>query len=70
VKGEGRGTKADTSLFPVSADRMKSSNILEMSSLEAHGHTGNPPPARASVAEAAYESAYSYKQARGHHPLP
>jgi hypothetical protein len=43
VKGEGRGIKADTSLFPVSADRVKSSNVLEVSSVEAHGHTGSPP---------------------------
>jgi hypothetical protein len=68
VKGEGRGTRAETSLFPVSADRMKSSNKLEMGSVEAHGHTGSPPPARASVAEVAHESAYSYRQARGHPP--
>ncbi len=37
--GGGRGTKADTSLFPVSADRLKGSNVLEMSSVKAHGHT-------------------------------
>jgi hypothetical protein len=40
-----------------------------MSSIEAHGHTGSPPPPpRASIAEAAHGSAYSYKQARGHPP--
>jgi hypothetical protein len=64
----GGGTKADTSLFPVIADHIGGSNILNMSSVKAHGHTGSPPPARASVAEAAHGSAYSYKQARGHPP--
>ncbi len=71
VEGGGRGTKADTSLFLVSADHMRGSNILKMSSIEAHGHMGSPPPPpRASVAEAAHGSAYSFKQARGRPPLP
>ncbi len=39
----GGGTKADTSLFLVSADHMRGSNILKMSSVKAHGHTGSPP---------------------------
>ena len=43
MKGEGRGTKADTSLFPVSADHMRGSSKLKLSSIEAHGHTGSPP---------------------------
>ncbi len=55
--GGGRGTKADTSLFPVSADRLEGSNVLKMSSVKAHGHMGSPPLTRASVAEAAHESA-------------
>ncbi len=42
----GRGTKADTSLFPVSADHIGGSNILKMSSVKAHGHTGSPPQLR------------------------
>jgi hypothetical protein len=49
---------------------MRGINILKMSSVKAHGHTGSPPPPRASVAEAAHGSAYSYKQARGHPPHP
>jgi hypothetical protein len=41
--GGGRGSKADTSLFPVSADHMRGSSKLKLSSIEAHGHTGSPP---------------------------
>jgi hypothetical protein len=43
LRGGGWGTKADTSLFLVSADHMRGSNTLKMSSVEAHGHMGNPP---------------------------
>ena len=43
LRGVGLGTYADTSLFPVSADHMRGSNKLKMSSIEAHGHTGSPP---------------------------
>ena len=41
--GGGRGSRADTSLFPVSADHMRGSSKLKLSSIEAHGHTGSPP---------------------------
>ncbi len=51
LRGGGRGTRADTSLFPVSADRLKGSNILKMSSVKSAWAHGQPPLTRASVAE-------------------
>ncbi len=41
-----------------------------MSSVEAHGHTGSPPPPRASVAEAAHRSAHTAKSKHVGTPPP